>query len=123
MLERGANANGIDNINNELKLTPLHYLVMADALSDSRKKWTEDEQLSKFQFDFAVLSFRNEKNAISHTIEYAELLINHGADVYAKGHVRDTEVTPLDLATSNKGAAVIEASNQIFFLNIELFIL
>lgn len=39
---------------------------------------------------------------ISCTIEFAELFINHGADLYAKARFLNDDMTPLDMTTSPK---------------------
>lgn len=116
LIEKGANVNAISNYR---EMTPLHYIVMYDSdrddifISPERRSWTDDDYLSNIQFHhlFVLKTHFNglekkliKKNLFSRLIEYAELLINHGANLYAKAeYPKDGDShTPLDIAKTSK---------------------
>lgn len=97
LVEKGANVNDAQN---KWKMTPLHYIALYD-----HKDWTDVDNLSNsrqcfcvFKKDFKVLI---RKITFISKLEYAEVLINHGANVHAKD---SSNQTPFDLARSQEGA-------------------
>lgn len=65
-----------------------------------------------------------EKNILFSKIEIAKLLIDHGADVYAKATYDDREWTPLDVANYKKGKFNEQngISFRFFFFHWNLFV-
>lgn len=51
-------------------------------------------------------------------IEYVKLFVDHGADVYAKAHVDDREVTALDLASSSECKLMNRTTKYTFYLSL-----
>lgn len=84
LIEKGSNVNAVEN---NFKMTPLLFVVIQDS-------WNEDDKLSMYNFNLICVVF--------FLTEYAELLINHGADVFAKAHHNNHEGTALDFAHSEK---------------------
>lgn len=106
LIKKGANVNAVEN---RWKATPLHYIALVEAARYHQNYWTEDDYLRKFESYFllkqrfmAQTKQVNRKKIISLTIEFAELLIDYGADVYAIARYGDEDVTALDLVASKK---------------------
>lgn len=90
--------------------TPLHYIAYYDFSRRGQEDWTEDDTLSNSLISFEFLltgEWFKLHLLISHIIEFAQLFIDRGADVFAKAQYEGDEKIPFDLATSKKGTAVI----------------
>lgn len=98
LIKNGANVNAAEK---ERGMTPLHYISTVSLTSHLYNGWTEDDCASNFNFICAISIFVAVKNnSIFLAIEITELLLNHGADVYA---VNSDDKKPLDLASMKKG--------------------
>lgn len=105
LIKKGAFVNAVTIS----KLTPLHYVAWHDSLNRNQKDWTGDDDLSNFNFAcFKLLWLCQSTQLFLTQLEFAELLIDHGADLHA---MDKNNKTPLDLATSEKCKAIEQYYN------------
>lgn len=53
LIEKGANINAVES---RWKMTPLHCIALVEAARRHQDHWTEDDYLSKFQFQLCFFA-------------------------------------------------------------------